>query len=166
MNRKIKFNTIMLFLVVSLLACTSKKEEKTTKQDAEATSTQSNLNESDCVLYNVTPSSTDPATSIYDVVEQTPQFPGGDKKLIEFISKNIHYPLIAQENGIQGRVIVRFVVTRTGKVDKCEVLRSLNPGCDREALRVIRLLPQWIPGKQNGENVSVWYTIPINFKLR
>jgi len=117
------------------------------------------------VLYDVTPGSTDPATSIYDVVETMPQFPGGERKLLDFISRNLKYPTIALNNGIQGRVIIRFVVTRTGKIDKCEVLRSLDPGCDKEALRVVQLLPQWIPGKQNGVNVNTYYTLPITYKL-
>ncbi|MFT3754006.1 MAG: TonB family protein [Paludibacter sp.] len=102
---------------------------------------------------------------VYDVIEQMPQFPGGEGELLAFIGKNLKYPVIAQENGIQGTVIVRFVVSRTGAVDKVEVLRSLDPACDREAIRVVRTLPNWIPGKQNGVNVSVYYTLPIKYKL-
>jgi len=102
---------------------------------------------------------------VYDVIEQMPQFPGGESELLSYISKNLKYPVIAQENGIQGMVIVRFVVTKTGVVDKVEVLRSLDPACDREAIRVVRSLPNWIPGKQNGVNVSVYYTLPIKYKL-
>ena len=101
----------------------------------------------------------------YAVVEQMPVFPGGESELLYFISKHLKYPVIAQDNGIQGKVIVRFVVTRTGEVEKPEVLRSLDPACDKEALRVIKSLPRFIPGKQNGVNVSVWYTLPIKFKL-
>lgn len=102
---------------------------------------------------------------VYDVIEQMPQFPGGEGELLGYIGKNLKYPVIAQENGIQGTVIVRFVVSKTGAVDKVEVLRSLDPACDREAIRVVRSLPNWIPGKQNGVNVSVYYTLPIKYKL-
>lgn len=102
---------------------------------------------------------------VYTVIEQMPQFPGGETELLSYIGKNLKYPVIAQENGIQGKVIVRFVVTKNGSVDKVEVVRQLDPACDREAMRVIRSLPKFIPGKQNGVNVSVWYTLPITFKL-
>jgi len=102
---------------------------------------------------------------IYDIVEQMPLFHGGEDSLRSFIAKNLKYPIIAQENGIQGRVIVRFIVTKTGKIDRIEILRSLDPGCDKEAIRVIKVLPDFTPGKQNGVNVNVWYTIPIIFKL-
>lgn len=95
-----------------------------------------------------------------------PQFPGGDKELLSYIAKNLHYPVIAAENGIQGKVFVRFVVSATGKVEDVTVVRSLDPNCDKEALRVICSLPQWIPGKQNGRNVPVYYTVPITFKIQ
>ncbi len=103
---------------------------------------------------------------IYQVVQQMPQFPGGETGLLNFICRNIKYPVNAQQNRIQGRVIVRFVVSKTGQVDRVEVIRSLFSDCDKEAVRVIKLLPKFIPGKQNGENVAVWYTLPISFKLQ
>lgn len=102
----------------------------------------------------------------YTMVEQMPQFPGGDKELLSYIAKTLRYPTIAQENGIQGRVIVRFVVSATGEVKDVKVMRSLDPSCDKEAIRVIQSLPKWIPGKQNGRNVPVYYTVPITFKLQ
>ena len=102
----------------------------------------------------------------YTMVEQMPQFPGGDRELLSFIAKNLHYPTIAQEKGIQGKVFVRFVVSATGDVKDVKVMRSLDPYCDKEAIRVIQSLPKWIPGKQNGRNVPVYYTVPITFKLQ
>lgn len=102
----------------------------------------------------------------YVVVEQMPQFPGGDAELLSFISKNLHYPVASQENGVQGKVHIRFVVSKTGMVQDVTVLKSLDPYCDKEAIRVIKMLPKWIPGKQNGVNVSVYYTVPIVFKLQ
>ncbi len=102
----------------------------------------------------------------YTMVEEMPRFPGGDKELLSFIAKNLKYPVIAQENGIQGKVFIRFVVTSTGDVRNVTVVRSLDNYCDKEAMRVIALLPKWIPGRQNGRNVPVYYTVPIIFKLQ
>ena len=103
---------------------------------------------------------------IFTVIEQMPQFPGGEKELMNFISTNLVYPGRALRDGIQGKVICRFVVTKTGRVESPEVVRSLDPACDKEAIRVLKSLPWFIPGRQNGVNVSVWYTVPITFKLK
>ena len=96
----------------------------------------------------------------YDAVEQMPTFPGGEAELMKFIRDNLRY-----KEGIQGRVILRFVVTKTGAIDNITVLRSLDPACDEEAIRLIKSMPRWIPGKQNGNNVPVYYTLPVVFKL-
>ena len=101
----------------------------------------------------------------YEAVEQMPTFPGGETELMKFIRDNLKYPVIAQENGIQGRVILRFVVSKTGTIDNVTVLRSLDPTCDKEAIRVVKSMPKWIPGKQNGNNVPVYFTLPVVFKL-
>jgi len=101
---------------------------------------------------------------IYTVIEVMPQFPGGEQNLIKFIEENTHYPEDARTKGIYGTVIVRFVVNSFGIIEKGEITKSLDPECDKEALRIIHLLPTWIPGKQAGQNVSVWFTIPIRFK--
>ena len=103
---------------------------------------------------------------IFSHVEVMPQFPGGEKELLKWLSDNINYPVIAQEQGIQGRVILRFVVKPDGSVDNVEVQRSLDPSCDKEAVRVVKKMPKWIPGKQNGNPVYVYYTLPIQFKLQ
>jgi TonB family protein len=102
----------------------------------------------------------------YTVIEKMPQFPEGEKALLDFIGRNLKYPIVACENRIQGKVIVRFVVSKTGKITNIEVLRSLDPDLDKEAVRVIKMLPDWIPGEQNREKVSVYYTLPISFKLQ
>lgn len=101
----------------------------------------------------------------YEAVEQMPTFPGGEAELMRFIRDNLKYPVIAQENGIQGRVILRFVVSKTGAIENVTVLRSLDPTCDKEAIRVVKSMPKWIPGKQNGNNVPVYFTLPVVFKL-
>lgn len=99
-------------------------------------------------------------------VEQMPQFPGGDTELMKFIGSNLKYPTIAAENGIEGRVVIRFVVGKDGDVSDVNVVRSLDPSCDKEAVRVVKSMPKWVPGKQNGRNVPVYYTLPVLFKLQ
>ncbi|WP_085535035.1 energy transducer TonB [Massilibacteroides vaginae] len=106
------------------------------------------------------------AQQIFTVVEEMPKFPGGEAKLLEFINKGIKYPVIAQENGIQGRVICSFVVNRDGTVVDAEVVRGVDPSLDKEALRVINTMPKWTPGKQRGKPVRVKYTVPITFRLQ
>lgn len=106
------------------------------------------------------------AQQIFTVVEEMPKFPGGDAELLKFIAKSIKYPVIAQENGIQGRVICSFVVNRDGTVVDAEVLRGVDPSLDKEALRVISTMPKWTPGKQRGKPVRVKYTVPITFRLQ
>lgn len=101
----------------------------------------------------------------YDFVEQPPQFPGGEKELMKWLNTNIKYPLIALERGIEGRVILRFIVSADGSVSGVEVQRSLDPSCDREAVRVVKNMPKWNPGKQNGQAVPVYYTVPVLFKI-
>lgn len=103
---------------------------------------------------------------VFDVVEQQPQFPGGQAALMKYLSDNIRYPAIAQENNIQGRVVVQFVVTKTGKIGEVKVIRGKDPDLDKEAVRVVKTLPDFIPGKMNGHAVNVWFTLPVNFKLQ
>lgn len=106
------------------------------------------------------------AQQIFTVVEEMPKFPGGDAELLSFIAKSIKYPVIAQENGIQGRVICTFVVNRDGSVVDAQVVRGVDPSLDKEALRVIGTMPKWTPGKQRGKPVRVKYTVPITFRLQ
>ena len=103
---------------------------------------------------------------VFTAVEQMPQFPGGEAELIKYLSKNIKYPTMAMENNIQGRVVVQFVVTKTGSIGEVKVVRSVDRDLDREAIRVCKSLPKFTPGKMNGQAVNVWYTLPVNFKLQ
>ena len=103
---------------------------------------------------------------IFQVVEQMPEFPGGMQKAMEFLGKNIKYPVAAQEAKIEGRVIVQFVVGRDGSVSDAKVMRGVNPELDAEAVRVVSIMPNWIPGKQRGKAVAVKYTMPIMFRLQ
>ncbi len=103
---------------------------------------------------------------IFQVVEEMPEFPGGMGECLKFLAKNIKYPTIAQENGVQGRVIVQFVVNQDGSIVDPVVVRSVDPYLDKEALRVIKMMPKWKPGKQRGKAVRVKYTVPVTFKLQ
>lgn len=103
---------------------------------------------------------------IFTIVEEMPDFPGGQAALMSFINKSIKYPVIAQENGIQGRVSCSFVVNKDGSIVDAEVLRGVDPSLDKEALRVINSMPKWKPGKQRGKPVRVKYTVPITFRLQ
>ncbi|WP_291527771.1 energy transducer TonB [Bacteroides sp. UBA939] len=105
--------------------------------------------------------------TIFEVVEEMPEFPnGGMAGLMQFLSKNIKYPTIAQENGTQGRVTVQFVVNKDGSIVDAKVLRGVDPYLDKEALRVIGTMPKWKPGMQRGKPVRVKYTVPVMFRLQ
>ena len=103
--------------------------------------------------------------SIFDVVEENPSFPGGEKKLYEFLSKNLRYPEMAKENGIQGKVFIQFVVWKDGSIKDVKVVKSIHNTLDKEAFRVVNKMPNWSPGKQQGKVVNTKFTIPIKFKL-
>ena len=103
---------------------------------------------------------------VFEVVEQMPSFPGGDAALMQYLSNNIKYPVVAQENGVQGRVVVSFVVEKDGSITDVKVVRSVDPSLDKEAQRVVKSMPKWIPGKQNGSAVRVKYNVPVSFKLQ
>ena len=103
---------------------------------------------------------------IFKVAEQMPEFPGGSAKLMEYIQKNIKYPMMARESDIQGRVFVNFVVEPDGSISNVAVLRGIGGGCDEEAVRVVNSMPKWKPGKQRGSAVRCAYTVPIIFKLQ
>ena len=119
------------------------------------------LNEYDVVEVEPEPEEEAP----FMVVEDMPEFPGGTAALLEYLRKNIKYPAICRENNIQGRVIVSFVVTKDGAIVDPEVVKSVNPSLDKEAVRVISTMPNWKPGMQRGKAVRVKYTVPVNFRL-
>ena len=102
---------------------------------------------------------------VYDVVEMPPAFPGGQAELLKFLSAQVRYPKEAIEQGIQGRVIVKFIVEKDGSISNVEVLRGVDPLLDKEAVRVVSSMPIWRPGRYNGQNVRVRYNVPVNFRL-
>jgi protein TonB len=99
-------------------------------------------------------------------VEQMPEFPGGADAMMKFLNSNIRYPSIATEMGITGRVILQFVVDKHGKINNVKVLRGIGGGCDEEAIRVVKAMPGWKPGRQNGKEVPVYFTLPVVFQLK
>jgi TonB family protein len=103
---------------------------------------------------------------IFQVVEQMPEFPGGMGEAMKFLAKNMKYPISAQQAKIEGRVIVQFVVGKDGSVSDVKVMRGVSPELDAEAIRVVSMMPKWIPGKQRGKAVAVKYTMPIMFRLQ
>jgi len=102
---------------------------------------------------------------IYTFVEQQPEFPGGQKAMMTYLSKNIHYPRDARDNGIEGKVFAKFIVTETGNVEKITIIRGVCPSIDSTVLAVLKGMPKWEPGMQSGEPVSVYYTLPVHFSL-
>lgn len=103
---------------------------------------------------------------IFMIVEEMPEFPGGSEALQKYLAQSVRYPVIAQENGIQGRVYIQFVINQNGEVTNATILRGVDPSLDREALRVVEAMPKWKPGKQRNRPVRVSYTVPINFVLQ
>ena len=159
---------LALALVLSSNAETivnSTKEALASTKNPEVNIPKENKTKGSTVLYTKPTNQQSDNNKIYTVCDKMPQFPGGEKELLNYIGLNLKYPVIAQNNGIQGKVIARFVVSKTGKVEKVEIVRRLDPLCDKEALRVINKLPHFIPGKVKGKNVAVYYTLPITFKL-
>ena len=103
---------------------------------------------------------------VFDIVEQQPLFPGGPAALMKYLSENTKYPVVAQENGVQGRVTVQFVVEKDGSISDVHVLRGVDPSLDKEAVRVVKSMPRWTPGKQNGITARVNYRVPVLFRLQ
>jgi TonB family C-terminal domain len=107
----------------------------------------------------------EPAENTFIAAEQMPQFPGGTEALKEFLQKNLKYPPTASEMGIAGKVYVSFVVDKTGTINTIKIVRGIGGGCDEEAVRVIKMMGKWTPGRQNGHPVSVFFTLPVTFAL-
>lgn len=132
----------------------SSQSENDTQTESSVTDENENTSESSVV-----------DNKVYSVVEQMPNFPGGEAALLEYISANLKYPQSALEQGTQGTVMLRFVVTGTGDIGEVQILKGLDPDCDNEAKRVVKSLPKFNPGMQQGRPVSVWYTTPVRFVI-
>ena len=162
----VKASPMKLLDGISENAVTSKSGEETRSQ-AEAnglTSSKTVTSKEDNTQFNEKKNEVKKKKAFVGV-EQMPQFQGGENALMDYLSQNIRYPKVAAENGIQGRVTVRFIIDETGLVTDAVVIKGLDPSCDQEAIRVVKAMPKWIPGKQNGEVVPVYYTLPISYRL-
>ncbi|MGQ1889306.1 energy transducer TonB [Thermophagus sp. OGC60D27] len=135
-------------------------EEELIIQDTEATE------ETEVDFTDMTTDEEEEEAPVFFIVEEMPEFPGGELALHKYLASTIEYPVIAQENGIQGRVYVKFVVNTDGSITDVEIARGVDPSLDKEALRVVKSMPKWKPGKQRGKSVRVSYTVPINFVLQ
>lgn len=134
-------------------------------KDKQASIEHADYNEVDSSVEELKKTKTEPTAKPFTTVEEMPSFPGGEKALMDYISENLKYPTVAQEAGIQGRVIIRFVVDNDGSISNVNILRGIDPACDNEAVRVVEAMPKWKPGKQRGKPVSVYFTLPIVFRL-
>lgn len=137
-------------------------------KDVEIASSEDNQNvKQEVVFQPPVVEEEDPAENqIFTIVEQMPEFPGGEAALLTYISKNVKYPVVAAENGVQGRVVCSFVINKDGKVVDVEVARGIDPSLDKEAIRVLNTLPAWKPGMQRGKAVRVKYVVPVMFRLQ
>lgn len=107
----------------------------------------------------------DNSNPVYTYVEQMPEYPGGNEAMMAFLRKNLRYPETAKETGVEGRVIVRFVVNEDGTISDITILRDIGAGCGAEAVHVVKMMPKWKPGKQNGKAVKTYFNLPVMFRL-
>ena len=153
------------FVAVAVISCTSPKEKKTdANQEAVQQSQPASAPEIQVVTYAPQPKEVEQG-EVFQVVEEQPMFPGGMEEMMKFLQQNVKYPKEAYEQGKQGRVIVQFVVNTDGSISNDTIVRSVDPLLDAEALRVVRSMPNWTPGKQKGEPVRVRFTLPVTFRL-
>jgi TonB family protein len=188
-NVKILIGFVLAASLVAVFACEQKKSEKVETIPVEKTSTivfqgnslqvsgdsavienlKSLINKEEG-MKNSPPPPAPPAGSVQEevflVVEQTPEFPGGEDAFHTYLINQVKYPAEAVKKGIQGKVFVTFVVGKDGTVKNSKIVRGVDPTLDKEALRVVNAMPKWKPGRQNGKDVAVQFTVPINFKLQ
>ena len=151
----------LAFALVFMNSC--KRKPKVQKQEMEGTRVvvKAESAEDTAQIKNV-----ESMEKTFEVVEQMPAFPGGDAALMKYLSENIKYPKAAEKAGEQGRVVVNFIVEKDGAISNVNVVRSVTPTLDAEAVRVIKAMPKWVPGKQDGQFVRVKYNVPVSFRLK
>lgn len=143
-----------------------KKDKPVGEDPSEITRDVERQKVEDKVVVKEEPKTSQADERVFQAVEQQPEYPGGQTALFRFLSENITYPKDAAEAYIQGRVVVSFVVEKDGSIDDVKVVRGVHPSLDAEAMRVIKLMPRWTPGRMNGSVVRVQYTLPLSFKLQ
>ena len=151
----------LAFALVFMNSC--KRKPKVQKQEMEGTRVvvKAESAEDTAQIKNV-----ESTEKTFEVVEQMPTFSGGDAALMKYLSENIKYPKAAEKAGEQGRVVVNFIVEKDGAISNVNVVRSVTPTLDAEAVRVIKAMPKWVPGKQDGQSVRVKYNVPVSFRLQ
>lgn len=166
MQKAIMLSFISSLLVIAMFSCKNQEETQSSK------SSQSSPAEEDDLGMGLPPPSEDernvdlPKDSlIFMVVEDSPQFPGGKDSMKVFIKKNLRYPKRAKRNSIEGTVYLTFVVEKDGSLSNIKILRGIGAGCDEEAMRIVRSMPEWKPGMQRGKPVRVQYNMPVRFRL-
>ena len=171
MNKSSRWNTLRALAVVPVIALALLAFANTKSVAAVVVNQQSKVTPTSRVVKanaeaQVTDESAPQSKKVYRSVDQMPQFPGGEAGLMRYLQSNINYPANAAMNNIGGRVILQFVVEKDGHIGEVKVVRSIDPEIDAEAVRVVKSLPDFIPGRQDGEPVAVWYTIPVSFKVQ
>ena len=158
--KRINYSLILtsVALIMLLFSCGESERE-------EATSTVNRNTESAATRAEKSDSKKELTGKVYEIVEDMPTFPGGVTELMNYLSKNTHYPAVTKRDGIQGRVVVSFIVEPDGSISNVKLVRSVDANLDREALRVVSEMPNWTPGKQGGNKVRVRYSLPIAFRL-
>ena len=151
----------LAFALVFMNSC--KRKPKVQKQEMEGTRVVVKAESAEDTAQIKNAESTE---KTFEVVEQMPAFPGGDAALMKYLSENIKYPEAAEKAGEQGRVVVNFIVEKDGAISNVNVVRSVTPTLDAEAVRVIKAMPKWVPGKQDGQFVRVKYNVPVSFRLQ
>lgn len=159
---------ILFFAVFAMTVQTSAQQKKVVRKQASTHITDKNdLNEEGVKVYYTPIGEEDnDEDQIFSVVEQKALFPGGEQAMKNFISQNMHYPPLAEENGIQGTVVYSVVVERDGSLSNVKVVKSIDPILDKEAYRLIKMMPKWIPARQNGKAVRMKFYLPIQFRLK
>ena len=171
MNKSSRWNRLRALAVVPVIALALLAFANTKSVAAVVVNQQSKVTTTSRVVKanaeaQVTDESAPQSKKVYRSVDQMPQFPGGEAGLMRYLQSNINYPANAAMNNIGGRVILQFVVEKDGHIGEVKVVRSIDPEIDAEAVRVVKSLPDFIPGRLDGEPVAVWYTIPVSFKVQ
>jgi TonB family protein len=163
---KLFISNVLMFVLLSLSECTNNESQSSQLNDSDEIKNHNGLThqqiEKDSALIN------HPVNGIYEsfALDEKPIFPGGDSGLTKYVAKHTIYPKEAKEKGVEGKVFVRFVVTKSGKVGEADVMRTVDALLEMEALRVVKSLPKWTPGKKNGKPVDVWLILPVDFRLK
>ena len=169
-TRGLIFKALLTLPVLALLLfanCNNANKNDESIKEEETSKIKVDLNEgTSVVVTHQDEDGQEQDTEVFTICEEQPEYPGGMDALASFISENIQYPQSAKENGVEGICMIQFVIDKDGSVTNVECLNGVDPECDAEAMRVVKAMPNWIPGKNNGEPVRVSYALPINFKLQ